>query len=120
MLTSSLLYFFTYSSWGLGLLSAFVALSMKLQEHSLKMRKKAIGLESDSIEVMGRKALMSRLMGARTRPEKSEIPEELKNLINRSSGHPEVDEITGDDEVFGVLFKAQSYPPTPDDSEEDS
>lgn len=48
-----------------------------------------------------------------------EIPEELKSLMERSPGHPEVEEIEGDDEVFGIIFKSESYPPTMEESSDE-
>lgn len=118
MLTS-LLYLFTFTSWGLGLLSALAALSMRCQSHSLKIKRKTLNLEADSVKILGQRALLGRLVGSRP-SQRGGIPDELKSLMNRSPDHPEVSEITEKDEVFGVLFKAQSYPPTPDDSIEDS
>lgn len=47
------------------------------------------------------------------------IPKELKSLMDRSPGHPEVEEIEGDDEVFGIIFKSESYPPTMGESNDE-
>jgi hypothetical protein len=107
MLTT-LLYLFTFSSWGLGLLAALTALSMKLQEHGIRMKGLALEMESDALDVAGKTAFVNRITGA-GRPRT--IPDELKKLIDRSPDHPEVSEIDEDDEVFGVLFKAEHYPP---------
>lgn len=121
MLTS-FLYFFTFSSWGLGLFSAFMALSMRLQKHSLEVRKQSFKLELDAIEVEGKKALISRMIGGggSIRISRGGIPEEIKNLMEQSPNHPEVTEINEDDQIQGIVFKAQSYPPTPSDDSEDS
>jgi hypothetical protein len=115
MLTT-LLYFFIFSSWGLGLLAALSALSMKLQAHSAEMKSKALELESDTIEVTSKKAFIEKINGI-GKPQ-GRIPEELAKLISNSPGHPEVNEIDGDDEVYGVVFQAHSYPPSMDDNDD--
>jgi hypothetical protein len=115
MLTT-LLYFFIFSSWGLGLLAALSALSMKLQTHSAEMKSKALELESDTIEVTSKKAFIEKINGI-GKPQ-GRIPEELAKLISNSPGHPEVNEIDGDDEVYGVVFQAHSYPPSMDDNDD--
>jgi hypothetical protein len=114
MLTT-FLYFFTFSSWGLGLLAALSALSMKLQAHSAEMKSQALELESDTIEVTSKKAFIEKMSGMGKPPSASRIPDELAKLISNSPGHPEVNEIDGDDEVYGVVFQAHSYPPSMDD-----
>ena len=118
MLTT-VLYFFIFSSWGLGLLAALSALSMKLQSHSLSMKSKEVELESDRIEVGSKKAFIEKISGLGKAPSASRIPEELAKLISNSPGHPEVNEIDGDDEVYGVVFQAHSYPPSMDDDDND-
>jgi hypothetical protein len=116
MLTT-LLYFFIFSSWGLGLLAALSALSMKLQSHSLSMKSREVELESDRIEVGSKKAFIEKINGV-GKPQ-GRIPEELAKLISNSPGHPEVNEIDSDDEVYGVVFQAHSYPPSMDDDDND-
>ncbi len=39
------------------------------------------------------------------------IPEKVKDLMAKSPGHPEVEEIDGSDEIIGVRFEAENYPP---------
>ena len=117
MLTT-FLYLFTFSSWGLGLLAALSALSMKLQSHSLYMKSKEVELESDRIEVGSKKAFIEKISGMGKPPSTSRIPDELAKLISNSPGHPEVNEIDGDDEVYGVVFQAHSYPPPMDDNDD--
>ena len=110
MLTT-LLYLFTISSWGLGLLAALSALSLKLQEHGIRMKGLALEMESDALDVAGKTAFINRIAGGSRPSGPRTIPDELKKLIERSPEHPEVSEIDEDDEVFGVLFKAEHYPP---------
>ena len=116
-MTAALLYILTFTSWGLGLLAAFVALSMKMQEHSEKVRTMKIKNEARSLELIGKRGLATALVNRLTRGNNAEngpeakIPEELQKLMDRSPSHPEVSEIEPGDEVFGVLFKGQDYPP---------
>lgn len=118
---TAILYLFVYSSWGLGLLSALMALSMKLQEHSAKMRSINLTLESNSLEFVSKKTILDRVMNRGMSPQpQSGIPDSLKDLINRSKGHPEVEEIDSDDQIVGVLFKAHSYPPDMEETDDDS
>jgi len=114
-MTAALLYILTFTSWGLGLLAAFVALSMKMQEHSEKVRRMKIKNEEKSLELIGKRGLatvlVNRLNNSSAKETESKIPEELQKLMDRSPSHPEVSEIEPGDEVFGVLFKGQDYPP---------
>jgi hypothetical protein len=119
MLTT-ILYFFIFSSWALGLLAALVAISMKLQKHSASMKSQELELESDSIELMAKRSFINKMSGLESGSQnKSRIPEELAKLIRNSPEHPEVNEIDGDDEVYGVVFQAQSYPPAMDEDNDD-
>ena len=107
MLTT-LLYLFTFSSWGLGLLAALTALSMKLQEHGVKIK-------AANLEISSKTSLIDSLMGNMPGSRRgSGIPEELKNLMKSSPNHPEVEEIEEDDEVFGIVFQSHNYPPSLD------
>jgi hypothetical protein len=113
-MTSALLYIFTFTSWGLGLLSALVALSMKLQEHGQRIRSMSIENDADELEVKAKMEFMSKMTGGKIVQDVA-IPDKLKELISNSPDHPEVSEIENKDEVFGVVFKAHAYPPTMDD-----
>lgn len=96
-MVTTFLYLFIFTSWGLGLLSAFTALMMKIQEHGLRISatQRVLNLRRPSTEA-------------------SQISDELKKLIESSNNHPEVAEIEEDDEIIGVLFKGQNYPPSLD------
>ena len=112
-MTAALLYIFTFISWGLGLLAALVGLSMRMQEHTERVRSMKIRNEAKSLELIGKRGLATALVNRLTRSNETEskIPEELQKLMDRSPSHPEVSEIEPGDEVFGVLFKGQDYPP---------
>lgn len=112
-MTAALLHIFTFTSWGLGLLAALVGLSMRMQEHTERVRSMKIRNEAKSLELIGKRGLATALVNRLTRSNETEskIPEELQKLMDRSPSHPEVSEIEPGDEVFGVLFKGQDYPP---------
>lgn len=112
-----LLHIFIFASWALGLLAALLALSMKLQEHSVRLRAMSLEIESDTLDVAGKKSLFDKIVQrSATSPG---IPEEIKKLMTGSMGHPEIEEIDDDDEIVGVSFKASQYPPGLDDSFDD-
>ncbi len=46
------------------------------------------------------------------------IPDKVKELMSKSPGHPEVEEIDGSDEIIGVRFEAENYPPGFEDDED--
>lgn len=116
-MVSSLLYLFVFSSWGLGLLSLLSFLSYKTQENSMKVKAMSLEIESKALDLAGKQAMFGRISPAKSR---NQLPEELKNLMSRSPDHPEVNEIEEGDEVFGVVFKAHSYPPTMESEDDDN
>lgn len=96
---TGLLYFFIFLTWSVGILCLLCLLSIKLQQH---------------------RVLMNAISGNNgSRKQSQEIPEELKSLMERSPGHPEVEEIEEGDEVFGIIFKSESYPPTMEESNDE-
>jgi hypothetical protein len=106
-MVTSILYLFIFSSWGIGLFGALLALSMKAQEHAAKMKA------AEKVFSFGQGV---RFVGSE---QSKGIPDELRKLMERSPNHPEVNEIEEDDEIHGVLFKSPSYPPAMDDEEEE-
>lgn len=104
-------YVFIFATWALGLLSWLVALSSYID--SQKNKK-----DLNQLEIIQRKAFFNRLGGLSTpfnlptMPTKSpEIPEKIKELMKSSPTHPEVGEIESTDEILGVRFEAENYPP---------
>jgi hypothetical protein len=118
---SVILCFFIFSSWGLGLLAALLALSMRLQEHSAKMKSINLEIESDSLDFSGKKAFFDKVVSLRggSNNVSEGLPEEIKNLMKMSPEHPEVNEIEDGDDLVGILFKAHSYPPGLEDDDTD-
>jgi hypothetical protein len=109
----ALFYAFIFATWALGLLSWLVALSSYIDRQKNKR-------EEHQLEIIQRKALFNRLgqmtgggpFNLPTMPTKSpEIPDKIKELMKSSPTHPEVGEIEGTDEILGVRFEAENYPP---------
>lgn len=119
-MVTTFLYLFVFSSWGMGLLAALVALSMKLQEHGVRMKSLTVELESDSMEIASKKMFLDKISNLPGSARSKEIPDELKKLMENSPGHPEVNEIDNDDEVYGVVFPAHQYPPTMEADDNDN
>lgn len=134
-MTTTFLYVFVFSSWGLGLLSWMVALSDFISRRDLDNKERAL-------EITQKKMLFNRfndISGIKipnpTQSEKSKkapwgsvgeaeespelIPEKIKELMKSSPLHPEVEEIDGTDQILGVKFEARDYPPVFGDGEDD-
>jgi hypothetical protein len=111
MLTVSL-YIFAASVWIVGLLTWAVVLSYKLRVWELKAQDLALDLEQKK-ELFARFNQMtvkgpSAPAAANTL---KEVPEKIKELMKSSPNHPEVEEIDGSDQILGVRFEAENYPP---------
>jgi hypothetical protein len=119
-MVTTFLYLFVFSSWGMGLFAALVALSMKLQEHGVRMKSLTVELESDSMEIASKKMFLDKINGLSGASRSRELPDELKKLMENSPGHPEVNEIDNDDEVYGVVFPAHQYPPAMEADDNDN
>jgi hypothetical protein len=106
------LYFFVASTWGLGLLSWVVVLSHKLRVWELEVQDKALEAEQKK-QLFNRLNQMSGKGAFAASPTSvpKEIPEKIKELMKSSPNHPEVDEIDGSDQILGVRFEAENYPP---------
>lgn len=118
-MTTVFLYIFLFSTWGLGLFSWIIGLGHLLtkwdienQEKSLDIDQKRLILEKFNSLSHSRPGFM---MGQPTPPSplpnKEAIPEKIKELMRSSPNHPEVDEIDNLDQIIGVRFEAENYPP---------
>jgi hypothetical protein len=115
-MTTVLLYTFLFSTWGLGLLSWIVGLGHLLSKWNLESAEKAIDIEHkkslfekfDSVATL-RSGLANSPISPL--PSKDLIPEKIKELMKSSPNHPEVEEIDSSDQILGVRFEAENYPP---------
>ena len=121
---SALFYVFAFSSWGLGLLAFVSMIGINVEKWQKKkeildfeLKEKTMLLE----KLNSTSTAFNNLMGASAflnKKDSSKIPDKVRELMNSSPDHPEVSEIDGSDEIIGVRFEAENYPPGFDDDEE--
>ena len=126
-MVSAILYVFAFSTWGLGLV-AFISLiginiekwNKKKESLDFELKEKTVLLEklTSSTSPLGMMAAMAEMGAKKQGAPTPAIPEKVKELMSKSPGHPEVDEIDGSDEIIGVRFEAENYPPGFDEDEE--
>jgi hypothetical protein len=111
-MTTAFLYIFIFSTWGLGLLSWVVGLSHSLRKWELEDEEKTLEIEQKRQFFNRLSSLASKspamALGSQT---VKDIPEKIKELMSSSPNHPEVEEIDGSDQILGVRFEAENYPP---------
>lgn len=123
-MTTIFLYVFLFSTWGLGLLSWLAALSNALAKWDLERQEKSIDIEQKKLlfskfnSLTKGKTPGSVAVPTMTEPSKDTIPEKIQELMKSSPNHPEVEEIDSSDEILGVRFEAENYPPGFGDEEE--
>ena len=111
-MTTAFLYIFIFSTWGLGLLSWVVGLSHSLRRWELETEEKTLEIEQkrqffNKFSSLASKGPSIALGSQGTK----DIPEKIKELMSSSPNNPEVEEIDGSDEILGVRFEAENYPP---------
>jgi hypothetical protein len=125
-MTTVFLYTFLFSTWGLGLLSWIVGLGHLLTKWNLESMERALDIEQKKALFEKFESVTSSRQGftmagqpAPSMPSKDMIPEKIKELMKSSPNHPEVEEIDSDDQILGVRFEAENYPPGFGDGDED-
>ncbi len=119
---STLFTIFLSLTWGLGLLFGLVILGILAGNNTVKRKFLTVKLETEAFELMVKKSMLAKMAmrGAPSMGMGIGIPDKLKELMKMSPDHPEVNEIEEDDEVVGVVFPSDSYPPEMEDELEDS
>lgn len=123
-MTTAFLYVFLFSSWGLGLLSWMCALANFVADRELDREDKRLNIDhkrsmfSRFGPVPNLNSGRSGSRGAQTNKPSDQIPEKVQELMKYSPNHPEVEEIDGSDQILGVRFEAENYPPGFGDEEE--
>ncbi len=124
-MTTVLLYTFLFSTWGLGLLSWIVGLSHLLTRWSLETTERTLDIEQKKSLFEKFNHVTSMRHGgvagssANVAPSKDLIPDKIKELMKSSPNHPEVEEIDSSDQILGVRFEAENYPPGFGDGDEE-
>ena len=122
-MASAILYVFAFSTWGLGLVAFISLIGINIEKWQKKkeviefeLKEKTVLLEklTSNSSPFGMMAAMAQMGNKKDAP----IPDKVKELMEKSPGHPEVDEIDGADEIIGVRFEAENYPPGFDEDDE--
>jgi hypothetical protein len=127
-MTTAILYIFLFSTWGLGLLSWISALGHTAAKWELDREEKKLDISQKKLLFGKFNSLTSSAqsrMAAHTVSKETlsdlnaeEIPEKVRELMKSSPNHPEVEEIDATDEILGVRFEAENYPPGFGDEDE--
>jgi hypothetical protein len=125
-MATAVLYVFAFSTWGLGLV-AFTSLiginvekwQKKKEALDFELKEKTILLDKLTSPTSPFAGMMAAAaLNGRRDTAVPPIPEKVKDLMAKSPGHPEVEEIDGSDEIIGVRFEAENYPPGFEDEED--
>ncbi len=126
-MASAILYVFAFSTWGLGLIAFISMIGINIEKWQKKkeviefeLKEKTILLDklTSNSSPFGMMAMMAQMGNKKEGMNAPAIPDRVKELMEKSPGHPEVEEIDGSDEIIGVRFEAENYPPGFDDDEE--
>lgn len=126
-MASAILYVFAFSTWGLGLIAFISMIGINIEKWQKKkeviefeLKEKTILLDklTSNSSPFGMMAMMAQTGGKKDGLSTPAIPDKVKELMEKSQGHPEVDEIDGSDEIIGVRFEAENYPPGFDEDED--
>ena len=113
-------YIFAFSTWGLGLVAFISMIGINIEKWQKKkeildfeLKEKTILLEklTSNNSPLNMMAMMAEMGAKKQGNVAPAIPDKVKELMAKSPGHPEVDEIDGTDEIIGVRFEAENYPP---------
>lgn len=111
-MATTFIYLFLFTTWGLGLLSWVAWLGHKFAEWETEAQDKELEIEQKRVFLDKLSAMTKLPSPMSSSPTISkEIPEKIKKLMESSPEHPEVDEIDGSDEIIGIKFQAENYPP---------
>jgi len=119
-MVSALFYIFLFSSWGLGLI-AFVSL-IGINVEKWQKKKEALDSEIKEKNIFFERLVSSNpifdpaLISQINKKDSSnatvaQVADKIKELMSHSPDHPEVAEIDGSDDIIGVRFEAENYPP---------
>lgn len=124
-MVSALFYIFTFSSWGLGLI-AFISLiginvekwQKKKEALDFELREKTVLFDRLTSASSPFSLMMAQSVTKMPSQSQKNLPEKVRELMKSSPDHPEVAEIDPSDEIIGVKFEAENYPPGFEDDDE--
>jgi hypothetical protein len=120
-------YIFAFSTWGLGLVAFISMIGINIEKWQKKkeviefeLKEKTILLDklTSNSSSFGMMAMMAEMGAKKQGNVAPPIPDKVKELMAKSPGHPEVEEIDGTDEIIGIRFEAENYPPGFEEDEE--
>ena len=118
--------FFIYAAAGIGSLFAlgFISLAYEYVSTAVKMKKLILERATKAptqAEMLTKQAIMQAQVAQmmRSAPVGNKMPKEvdeeawemLQEMMGASPNHPEIEEIEKDDQIIGVMFSGNSYPP---------
>lgn len=123
-MVSALFYVFAFSSWGLGLIAFISMIGINVEKWQKKKEILDFELKEKGMlldRLTSPSSPLSTLIGAQAfinKKDSTKIPDKVRELMDSSPDHPEVAEIDGSDEIIGVRFEAENYPPGFDEDDE--
>ena len=118
---TTLLYIFVFTTWGTAIASWIFALLIYVGKQSIIIRDKSLELDQkiafvNQVNAISRMSSNTGIASIKKRPE--QINNKIQQLMKSSPNHPEVSEIDSSDEILGVRFEAENYPPVFGDEDE--
>lgn len=119
------LYALLFSTWGLGLLSWLVVLGHTVAKWDLDRQEKVLDIEQKKLllskfsSITGSRSSSLASIAQMSEVSQDTIPEKIRELMKSSPNHPEVEEIDSSDQILGVRFEAENYPPGFGDEDEE-
>jgi len=120
---SIIFHIFLFSTWGLGLASFVSFMGQWLNDREIKreilkldLKRKNYFFENPNAStpfdhLIGGEDFLKSIKTNFPQGDESQIPEKVKEFMAMSKDHPEVKEIDGTDEILGVRFESENYPP---------
>lgn len=117
-MTTVFVYIFAFSTWGLGLVAFISMIGINIEKWQKKkeildfeLKEKTVLLEKLTSPSSPFAGMMAAAALSNRKESAPPIPDKVKELMMKSPNHPEVEEIDGSDEIIGVRFEAENYPP---------
>ena len=117
-MTTVFVYIFAFSTWGLGLVAFISMIGINIEKWQKKkeildfeLKEKTVLLEKLTSPSSPFAGMMAAAALSNRKESVPPIPDKVKELMMKSPNHPEVEEIDGSDEIIGVRFEAENYPP---------
>lgn len=124
-MVTTVLYALLFTTWVLGLLSWFAILANTMTKWDLDRQEKILDIEQKKLllskfnSITGIRSSSLASIAQMSEVSQDTIPEKIRELMKSSPNHPEVEEIDSSDQILGVKFEAENYPPGFGDEDEE-